>query len=360
MKTKSLIYLAIVFVHTFINLGASTLEPTGAHYALRYTLDASSARFSPDSAQIITVSNRIACTWDTETGEKLMSLGDITHAVGAQFSPDNKRIAVASEDGVGLYDAFSGDLINKTARFSAATVTFSPCGQFIASSSHDTGLYLWNVSASGDNYISFNMCVSSVSFGPNGLFFVRENKTDEPKACIRNLHNYKFLKELSHSIDRQCDSAFNSDGKHILVCCAWTESCLLNTETGEFKRELTPGCFPTFSRDGKRFAFYSVSGKSVYVSDLQDTFLKELPSAPSKPSFSADGKLIAVINGDTVSIFDTQTWQCVQALDNLSVSTVQFSFDDKYLMVTVPRENKVFVYENIWLSGAFDIGEVQV
>jgi WD40 repeat protein len=367
MKTKSLIYLAIVFVHTFINLGASTLEPTGAHYALRYTLDASSAQFSPDSSLIVKISGGAVCTCNIETGEQLMSLGDITHAMDAQFSPDSKSIVAALGCGICIYDAFSGDLIIKEESLQADQAKFSPCGQFIAFYLKGSEAGLWDVwKTSNARSWDFKKGYPSdlhvkngfglpVSFSPDGRYFGRKNRVSEPLACIRNLSNCEVAVKSGRQIDSYCDSAFSPDGEHILICSRYSESYLFNTKTGKCKLPLKSGSRPVFSRNGQMFSFQLLMEHNVGVWNLEGKCLQKLPSILYGPSFSSSGELIAVIYRHRVSIFDTKTWQSVQVLGNFdgSVSAVQFSPDDRYLMVTVPEENKVFVYENSLRVGNF-------
>ncbi|TBU52469.1 WD40-repeat-containing domain protein [Dichomitus squalens] len=133
------------------------------------------AAFSPDNRRIITASDDGSSRiWNAETGEALVILHEHTGPVWTvAFSPDGKRIASGSSDStVKICDSFTGDrqlsLDGHDSMINA--VEFSPNGKFIASAASDNTVRLWNASdgSSHTTYNEHNDNVTSVMFSSDG------------------------------------------------------------------------------------------------------------------------------------------------------------------------------------------------
>ena len=68
-----------------------------------------------------------------------------------QYSPDGTQLAVASQVGIWLYDAFSGEELELIAGHPSESISFSPDGLVLASGSEDGSIRLWDVAA-GNTY----------------------------------------------------------------------------------------------------------------------------------------------------------------------------------------------------------------
>ena len=120
--------------------------------------------FSPDGQHVAASSERkgTVCIWHSETGTEITRLSGGTVWRNSRlvrpltFSPDNCLLACASPDEtphpvdfISIWDVGSGERI-ATLRGHTAHVyalTFSPCGQFIASGDSSGALRVWDVSS---------------------------------------------------------------------------------------------------------------------------------------------------------------------------------------------------------------------
>jgi WD40 repeat protein len=112
--------------------------------------------------------------WDAGTGRRVLSVKGHTGPVWSlAFSPDNKRLATASQDNtVGLWDAATGQ---ETYSFRGHTgpvksVAFSPDGKHLASASDDNTIRLWDAGTGREVFVlrGHTAPVRSVCFSPDG------------------------------------------------------------------------------------------------------------------------------------------------------------------------------------------------
>src|SRR5262249_3122675 len=123
-----------------------------------HTDKVTSVAFSPDGKQLATASpDRTVKVWDAETGKELRTLQAYTDTIGkvlynaevgsVAYSPDGKRLASASADGiVRLWDPLTGKLLFAIRGRSApiGRVVFSPDGKHLASASSDMTVKVWD------------------------------------------------------------------------------------------------------------------------------------------------------------------------------------------------------------------------
>ncbi len=149
-----------------------------------YTLH--SVRFSPDGQRIATT-NMPPKLWDIVTGQLLLSFGQPTGGIpyDLAFSPDGKRLAVGSSDGIArVFDTATGQELHTLSGHTSliGSVAFSPDGTRLATSSTDGTTKVWNVSAEGQRneqpLTLYGAWGLAVTFSPDGKRLVISGRDD--------------------------------------------------------------------------------------------------------------------------------------------------------------------------------------
>jgi len=136
--------------------------------------------FSPDGRTLATFTGQNFRLWNWQTGEELFAnqtFTSIGSAGSAAFSPKGDALAITSysPDLIKLFDVQSGKVLRSLAGHTdlIETVTFSPDGKILASSSADKTIKLWDWH-SGEQvrtiqaYTGFSLFSPSLVFSPDG------------------------------------------------------------------------------------------------------------------------------------------------------------------------------------------------
>src|SRR5260370_19291 len=114
-----------------------------------------SAKFSPDGKRIVIASqDGTARVWDAQSGLALSEpLKHSAPVSSAEFSPDGKRIVTAWQDGTArVWDAQSGQALSEPLKHSGRVFSaqFSPDGKRIVTTCQDDGTArVWDIAPSG-------------------------------------------------------------------------------------------------------------------------------------------------------------------------------------------------------------------
>ncbi|GEA25616.1 protein TolB [Microcystis aeruginosa NIES-4325] len=241
------------------------------------------------------------------------------------------------------YNSFKGygDLIS--------SVSFSPDGKTLASSSSDGTIKLWNVET-GEEIHTLNLD-NFASDGIDSVRFSPDSKTLVSAGRVIQLWNVETGEEIPTDMGRDGyvdtrmghdkDISFSPDSKTLASSSDGTTIKLWNVETGKEIRPLKGDDSSvqsvSFSLDGKILAAGS-GDKTIKLWDVETgekiRTLKGDNSLAQSVSFSPDGKTLASGSDDgTIKLWDVKTGEKIRTLkgDNSLVQSVSFSPDGKTL-----------------------------
>ena len=132
------------------------------------------AVFSPDDKQILTASNDgTARIWNADTGRQLQVMSEPTgeELNDAWFSPDGKLVVTASNDGTTrIWDAATGSLLHvlsEPGRSAVYNAAFSPNGRVVTCTGTDARI--WNANTGQElTEFQYGTTLSDCEFSPNG------------------------------------------------------------------------------------------------------------------------------------------------------------------------------------------------
>ncbi|KAK7980895.1 hypothetical protein PG989_013352 [Apiospora arundinis] len=290
------------------------------------------------------------------TGECEMTFtGYISRVCSAAFSADGRRVALASEDTVKLWDVQTGNykinLKGYTGMVFAAA--FSADGRRFVSASNETAK-LWDAQT-GECEMAlkdYTGRASSAAFSADGQRVVlASNKNVELWDAQTGEHEMA----LKGHTEVVVSVAFSANGRRIVSGSNDRTIRLWDAQTGECETTLkghSLGAWSVaFSVDGRRI----VSGSNDTTVRLWDAQTSECETAleghtkmVSSVAFSADGRRLVSASIDDVKLWDAQTGVCLRTYNVSNITTVSFNptgtlihtdAGDIYVDESVPANN---------------------
>ncbi len=238
---------------------APTLEPED---------NANYVAFSKDGKKLAVAADYGVTIWDVETRRRESGFSSESFVWQARFAPDGKRVATANDDSVRLLDIETGDQEVFSDQASSC-VAFSPGGEILAAEGGHGKVKLWDVS-SGELLSEF------------------DNKTQERNSALAFSPNGSTLAALHHG-----------------TLTLWDTASGMRSDPVSFGN--TPGMSVSldFSPNGTMLAVGS--GFTVSLLDLETRRPKVLAGDVSSAAvaFSPDGATLACIGpNNTIQLWD--------------------------------------------------------
>lgn len=219
------------------------------------------------------------------------------------FSPDNKRLAIGSDDKTArIWNIEKGTCEKKFVHSGWVwAVAFSPDGKYLATGSVDVRIWDINSGAEIQKIAGFDGWVFSVAFSPDGKYLA--TGSEDEIARIWNLALGTEEKRFTHS-DMVWSVTFNSDGKYLATGSRDKTARIWNVETGKEEKKFRHDDWVSsvaFSFDDK----YLVSGskdKTARIWNVHDqSEVKRFKhdSWVSSAIFTPSGNYLATGSNDT-------------------------------------------------------------
>jgi WD40 repeat protein/energy-coupling factor transporter ATP-binding protein EcfA2 len=260
------------------------------------------------------------------------------------FSPDGKTLASSSADKtIKLWNVETRKEIRTLSghKESVSSVSFSPDGKTLASSSADKTIKLWNVETRKEirTLSGHKESVSSVSFSSDGKTLA--SGSDDWTIKLWDVETGKEIRTLAAHHEHGTSVSFSPNGKTLASGSHDKTIKLWNVETGEEIRTLightSSVLSVSFSSYGKTLASASDDGTIKLWNVETGKEIRTLTGHNehgTSVSFSPNGKTLASGSHDkTIKLWNLETGQEIRTLarHKESILSVSFSSDGKTL-----------------------------
>ena len=278
---RSIVDLSLTLASKTLRIHQSPLYTIQGH-----TADISAVVFSPDNQKLATASeDKTAQIWDAKTGNFLHELQGHTDGLfSVAFSPDGQQLATASRDlTVSLWTVTPDELLydlpkNKDELWSGA---FSPDGQQLATTSDDNTVKIWDV----NNWqqlsppLEHKDRVKNVFFSPDGQRLA--TASNDNTVRIWDVNNWQQLFPPIMSTNSIDSMAFSSNSQQLQIASISSKNTVL--------RQTVP------ISDAKR---------TEVLFSLKDESKDEI----KKVVFSPDGQLMATLSDNDSNETTLKVW----------------------------------------------------
>lgn len=199
----------------------------------------SSATFSADSRQLITVSpTKLVQTWDlatlseikqTKLEDNLKGTDSRYHIRSVDFSPDGKHVLTASSENLAkIWNVETGAIERQLKLEEGAKTIYSPDGRYVLVAGKNTELWeigksepLWSVKETG---------TGGIAISADGNYILTGDERNEVQ--LRNFKTGQKIRSFVGHTEPITSVAFSPDGKFVLTSSNDGTARLWNTNTG--------------------------------------------------------------------------------------------------------------------------------
>ncbi|MFT4927704.1 MAG: hypothetical protein ACI8WB_003817 [Phenylobacterium sp.] len=178
--------------------------------------------FSPNNQYLAAAGrNNLAMVWHLATGKVAHRLKLSSDGNSIRFSVDGKKLAVGHSDGAILFDMVTGEKIVDIALNEIPLVMgldFSPDGKKLAIATWSAGAFIWDIEKNLLLlHLPFDAYLNGIAFSPDGRTIFAGGKIIETNITARlwDAESGKVLYQVKAHTDRIHDVAYASNGKWV-------------------------------------------------------------------------------------------------------------------------------------------------
>jgi eukaryotic-like serine/threonine-protein kinase len=262
--------------------------------------------------------------WDPVTGEQLLKL-PFDYAKFSPFSPDDQRLGSLGkgDNQAGLWNIAPGRECRQIPHPYVLHASFDPNGRFLATTSWDGGVRLWNL-ASRELLGQLTQEPSEkVMVHPDGRSLLGASRSGlwrRPLEFIAETGEFQVGPAESLWDSEIRDFSLTRDGATLVASQANGSAVLVFDLRHPAKPRLLPAqtgvILVSVSPDGQWFAASAGYGKGIKVWNMAaGTLIKEIPGlGNSQFGFSPDGRHLVIGSRSDYRIWKTGSWEPVGGL----------------------------------------------
>lgn len=299
------------------------------------------AVFSPDG-QLAAFSSGTWQTyeWNSRKPGLAFELQGFMHYPRILLSPDGRMLASFSEEEarIALWDvnSISMEKTIQPIRFltgyynSILSMAFSPDSQYLATSSYEDKVVVWNTADSGvaAQLVGHGDTINQVEFSPDGRWLA--SASSDMTIRLWKTGTWETVTELRAEAYPVEGIRFSPDGRYLASWNSFDGTHVWRLSDFERAFDYGPGYDPVFSPNGEKIAFETEESKVLVVRNIADG--SEYNLNCRNPLFTPDSALLACANESGQVILYTADGVYLRTLEGWTDTPFLFSSDGRLLV----------------------------
>lgn len=286
-----------------------------------------SVSLSPNLDYLAAYSNGNVKIWNVSSGNVVSMLDDVSLSSNTLlvWSPDGRWIATNTDSEVAIWEAVTGELVLNLSghQNDVGSISWSPDGNSLMTSSYDGVAYLWNVRDLGDLNLweveeDFSE-IDDVSWSPDDKYLLVSGSGEN--IHIWDIENRELALVLSGHGTAINEANWSPDGTRIVSADKDGRVIIWDSATGEEIVALPEQSGPinrvSWSPDGSKVLLViNQGGSKIYDIQSGEELVSFDGTCSNVGDWSPSGEHVLTCSGSTILIWDFSTQNVWERLEN--------------------------------------------